>query len=73
MSTCPDGQVLRSPLCVLLTLGLALPARAAPTTPLEPAPLSVEVATPADPPAVTSTTAEVPLSERQAEARRVFR
>lgn len=77
VSTCPDGQVLRSPLCVLLTLGLALPARAAPTTPLEPAPLSVEVAAPADPPAVeapvTSTTAEVPLSERQAEARRVFR
>ncbi len=70
--SCPHGQVFRSGLCVLLTLSVAVPVRAAPVAPLE-------SASPAPTPdgslgsPVTSTAVEVPLSERQAEARRVFR
>lgn len=81
--TCPKGQVLRPGLSVLLAMCVALPARAAPVAPAEPAPaepatLPSRDASPAaesvvaEPP-TTSTPAEVPLSERQAEARRVFR
>lgn len=76
---CPRGQVFRTGLCVLLALTVALPARAtppvepvaaAPAEPPPPAP-TADVAPPGPP--VTSTPAEVSLSERQAEARRVFR
>jgi hypothetical protein len=77
------GQALRPCLCLLLMLSLALPARAAPVAPVEsasPAPspegsLGSSVAAPSltGGTPVISTTAEAPLYERQAEARRVFR
>jgi len=80
---CPEGQVFRTGLCVLLALGVAFPARATPPsepvapvaeTPAPAPPVGDANVSPAAPEApVTSTTAEVSLSERQAEARRVFR
>ena len=83
VSTCPKRQVLRSGLCVLLALGVSLPARATPpsepaTPPVAEAPPPAPIAgdaivSPAPEGPVTSAPAEASLSERQAEARRVFR
>lgn len=71
--TCPEGQVFRAVLCVLLAVGVALPVRAAlpPVVEAEPPAPGGEPASPDAP--VTSAPAEVSRSEGQAEARRVFR